>query len=136
MVVKLLFLKWIEIEGNPTSMIKLNNSNWAMWKSMIEDFLTIKDFLDSLEGEESRPKDISDLEWNKMNKKAIVYIRQWIDTFSHYHVANETNVYNLWKKLELVFEQKIVGNKIFLLKKLVNMKLKEGTLMTDHLNAF
>ena len=136
MVVKLLFLKWIEIEGNPTSMIKLNNSNWAMWKSMIEDFLTIKDFLDSLEGEESRPKDISDLEWNKMNKKAIVYIRQWIDTSSHYHVANETNVYNLWKKLELVFEQKIVGNKIFLLKKLVNMKLKEGTLMTDHLNAF
>ena len=103
---------------------------------MIEDFLTIKDLLDSLEGEESRPKDISDLEWNKMNKKAIVYIRQWIDTFSHYHVANETNVYNLWKKLELVFEQKIVGNKIFLLKKLVNMKLKEGTLMTDHLNAF
>ena len=51
-------------------------------------------------------------------------------------MANETNVYNLWKKLELVFEQKIVGNKIFLLKKLVNMKLKEGTLMTDHLNAF
>lgn len=35
-----------------------------------------------------------------------------------------------------MFEQKIVGNKIFLLKKLVNMKLKEGTLKTDHLNAF
>ena len=51
-------------------------------------------------------------------------------------MANKTNAYNLWKKLELVFEQKIDRNKIFLLKKLVNIKLKEGTLMTDHLNTF
>ena len=35
-----------------------------------------------------------------------------------------------------MFEQKTARNKIFLLKKLVNMKLKEGTLMTDHLNDF
>ena len=35
-----------------------------------------------------------------------------------------------------MFEQKITGNKIFLLKKLVNMKLKEGKLMINHLNAF
>ena len=71
-----------------------------------------------------------------MNKKAIAYISQWIDTSSCHHMANETNAYNLWKKLELVFEQKIDRNKIFLLKKLVNIKLKEGTLMTDHLNTF
>ena len=92
--------------------------------------------LDTLKGEEARPKDISDLEWNKINKKAIAYIRQWINTSSHHHVSNETNAYNLWKKLESVFEQKTTRNKIFLLKKLVNMKLKEGTLITNHMNAF
>ena len=46
-----------------------------MWKSMMEDFLTIKDLSDTFEGEEVKPKDIFDLEWNKMNKKAISYIR-------------------------------------------------------------
>ena len=76
------------IEGNSTSMIKLNNSNWAMWKSMMEDFLTIKYLSDTLESEEAKPKDISNLEWNKMNKKAIAYIRQWIDPSSHHHEAN------------------------------------------------
>ena len=76
-------------------MVKLNNSNWAMWKSMMVDFLTIKDLLDTLEGEEVKPKDISDLEWNKMNKKAIAYIRQWIDTTPCHHVAYKTNAYNL-----------------------------------------
>ena len=35
-----------------------------------------------------------------------------------------------------MFEQKIVRNNIFLLKKLVNMKLKEWPLMIDHLNVF
>ena len=73
---ELLFLKGMEIEGNSTSMIKLNNSNWAMWKSMMEDFLTIKDLSNTFEGKEARPKDISNLEWNKMNKKAIASIRQ------------------------------------------------------------
>ena len=91
----------------------------------MEDFLTIKDLSDTFNGEQARPKDISDLEWNKMNKKAIAYIRQWIDTSSRHHVANETNAHNLLKKLESVFEQKTIGNRIFLLKKLVNMKLKE-----------
>ena len=55
----------MEIEGKLTSIIKLNNSNWVMWKSMMEDFLTIKDLSDTLEGEEAKPKDISNLEWNK-----------------------------------------------------------------------
>ena len=66
-----------------------------MWKFMMEYFLTIKDFSDTLEGKEGKPKDISNLEWNKIKKKVIVYIRQWIETFSHPHVANETNAYNL-----------------------------------------
>ena len=85
----------MEIEGNSTSMTKLNNSNWAIWKSMMEDFFTIKDLSNNLEGEKAKPKDIFDLEWNKMNKKAIAYIRQWIDTSSHHHMENETNAYNL-----------------------------------------
>ena len=57
------------MEGNLTTMVKLNKSNWAMWMSMMENFLTIKDLSDILEGEKARPKDISDLEWNKMKKK-------------------------------------------------------------------
>ena len=61
-------------------MIKLNISNWVMWKSMMKDFLTIKDFSDTLKRKEAKPKDISNLKCNKMNKQAIVYIRRQIDT--------------------------------------------------------
>ena len=61
----------------------------------MKDFLTIKDLSYTLEGEETRLKDISNLEWNKMNKKTIVYIRKWIDTSSCHRVTKETNAYNL-----------------------------------------
>ena len=42
----------------------------------------MEDLSYTLEGEEARPKDISNLEWKNMNKKEIAYIRQQIDTTS------------------------------------------------------
>ena len=72
-----------------------------------------------------------------MNKKAITYIRQWIDKPSCNHVANKINSYDLMK-YELIFfflKKKSAMIKIFLLK-LINMKLKERTPMINHLNAF
>ena len=56
---ELLFLKEMEIERKSTSMIKLNNLNYATWKSMMKDFLTTKDFSNTLKGEEAKPEDIS-----------------------------------------------------------------------------
>lgn len=88
------------MEGSLTSMIKLNNPNWAMWKSLMENFVTIKDLSNILDGEEVKPKNISNLEWKKMYKKTNFYNRQWIGIASHHHMAIETNVYVLWKKLE------------------------------------
>ena len=61
----------------------------------MKDFLTINDVLNILKDEEAMPKDIIDLERKKINKKVIAYIRQWIDTSSCHHVANETNFYHL-----------------------------------------
>ena len=68
-----------------TSMVKLNNLNYAMWKTVMENFLT------TLICKEAKTKDISDLECKNMNKTTIAYIKQWIDATSHHHVENETN---------------------------------------------
>ena len=38
-------------------------------------FLIIKDLLDILEREKAKPKNISNLEWKKLNKKTIAYNR-------------------------------------------------------------
>ena len=65
------------MEGNLTTMVKLNKSNWAMWMSMMENFLTIKDLSDILEGKKTRPKDISDLEWNLIKLVSLIITGVW-----------------------------------------------------------
>ena len=82
-----------------------------MWKFMMEDFLTIKDLLDTLEGEEVRPKGIFDLENNKMDKKATTYIRQWIKTSSRHYVANETMPIISGKNWNQCLNKKLLGIK-------------------------
>ena len=42
----------------------------------------------------------------------------------------------LWKKLHDLYEKNTTSNKVFLMKKLYNLKMKEGALVVKHLNAF
>lgn len=69
-----------------------------------------------------------------MNRKAIAYIRQYVDDSIFNHVFDETDAKVLGKKMEKSFEQKSAMNKVFLIRKLVNMKLKDGSTVVDHLN--
>ena len=52
------------------------------------------------------------------------------------HVAKETDPHTLWKNLENMYETKNAQTKIFLMQKLMNLKLKEGQSIAEHLNDF
>ena len=52
------------------------------------------------------------------------------------HVAKETNPHTLWKNFENMYETKNAQAKIFLMRKLMNLKLKEGQSIAEHLNDF
>jgi gag-polypeptide of LTR copia-type len=54
----------------------------------------------------------------------------------YHHVASETNAHELWKKPESLYEQKTTANKAFFIRKLVNLKFREGTSVAEHLNEF
>lgn len=71
-----------------------------------------------------------------MHRKAIGYIRQWVDNSLFHHVYNETDAKALWDKVEKRNEQESAVNKAFLIRKLVNMKFKDESSVVDHLNEF
>ena len=80
----------------------------------------MEDLSYTLEGEEARPKDISNLEWKNMNKKEIAYIRQQIDT--HHAIAyvpNEKKMSMIYRRNWFLNKQKTIENNFFSLKKLV-----------------
>ena len=52
------------------------------------------------------------------------------------HIANDTNAYKLWKKLEAMYVRKNASSKTLLMKKLVKLELHDGNSMLVHLNEF
>jgi len=71
-----------------------------------------------------------------MNRKTVGFIRQWIDDSVFHHVAQETRADTLWKKLQDLYERKTPQNKALLVKRLVNLRYKEGSNMAEHLSEF
>ena len=51
-------------------------------------------------------------------------------------MSEEKTVDGLWKKLHDLYENNTASNKVFLMKKLYNLKMKEGASVAKHLNTF
>ena len=118
------------------TMVKLSASNYSIWKLMMEDVLYCKDLHNPIEGDSAKPSDMSNRVWEKLNRKIIGCIRQCIDVNVFHHVSQETNAEALWEKLRTLYERKTAQNKAFITRKLVNLKLKEGKSIAEHLSEF
>ncbi|MGV7994802.1 hypothetical protein PJP12_29450, partial [Mycobacterium kansasii] len=86
-------------------MISLNGSNWTLWKAKMEDLLYCKDPYSPILGISAKSKDMSDDDWKKMDRKAVGFIRQWLDDSVFHHVSTETSAAGLWLKLEGLYER-------------------------------
>ena len=71
-----------------------------------------------------------------MNRKAIGQIKQWIGDEVFHQVSHEMSTYELWTKLEEMYQAKTYRNKALLMRRLVNLKLQSGTLVVEHTNEF
>ena len=83
-----------------------------------------------------KPSSMINEEWNKLDRKAIATIRQYLAKNVYFNVSGEKTVEGLWKKLHDLYEKNTTSNKVFLMKKLYNLKMKEGASVAEHLNAF
>ena len=111
----------------------------------MEDMLFCKDLYDPLETvtnsdgsviKPSKPDKMDEKDWVKLKRKTLGTIRQWVDISIFNHVSQESDPYDLWKKLEGLYERKTAHNKASLIKRLVNLKLKGGKSVSEHLSDF
>ena len=70
-----------------SDMEKLNGTNFALWKAQMEDILILKDQYLPIEGAASKPSSMTDEEWNKLDRKAIATIRQYLANNVYFNVA-------------------------------------------------
>ncbi|CAL5356104.1 unnamed protein product [Camellia sinensis] len=95
-----------------------------------------KDLFDPIALKGVKPDGDKDGDWIKTNRKIVGQIRQWINHSVFHHVAQETDAYALWMKLEDMYQSKTARNKALIMRRLINLKLKNGVSVAEHTSEF
>lgn len=77
-----------------------------------------------------------DEEWKKLDRKAKSTIQFCVSDSVLLNVSGEATMKALWDKLGTLYQSKSLVNKLFLWKKLYNLRMKDRDLVTEHMNAF
>ncbi|VFQ59434.1 unnamed protein product [Cuscuta campestris] len=97
----------------------------------IEDLLVQKD-LDVVLGD--KPEKMSDADWASLDRKAMSVIRLSLTKNVAFNILKEKTAKGTMEALSNMYEKPSAANKVFLIRELVNTKMKEGTSVTEHIN--
>jgi len=114
---------------------KFNGQSFELWKLKMEDLLVDKDQWIMVDLG-TKPSGVSDEEWKKLDRRAKSIIRLCVSDLVLLNVSREATTKALWDKLGTLYQSKSLVNKLFLWKKLYNLRMKDGDSMTEHLNTF
>lgn len=84
----------------------------------------------------TKPTRVSDEEWKKLDWKAKSTIQLCVSDSVLLNVSGEATSKALLDKLGTLYQSKSLMNKLFLQKKLYNLRMKDGDSVTEHLNRF
>jgi hypothetical protein len=115
---------------------KFNGQNYQLWKMHMEDYLYQKDLFLPLSGVAKKPTAMKDEEWEILDRKALGMIWLSLAALVAFNISNEKTTKDLMDALAKLYEKPSSLNKVFLMKRLFNMKMSEGGSIADHLNEF
>ena len=109
-------------------------NNFGMWHCEVQDVLFQQELDVALE--ESRPEDVDEKDWARINRLACGTIRLCLSKELKYSFIRETSASKLWKEIEDKFMKKSTENKLYTRTKLYRFQYKPGTTMNDHITRF
>lgn len=113
------------------SITKLNGSNYQIWKFKLKLLLIKEDVWDVVKDELPENPDAA---WCKRDGKAMAWIGLLIEDNQLCHITNAETAKAAWNALKNCHEKATLTNKIYILKRLCRIQLKEGGNMEDHIN--
>ncbi|MCO5606979.1 hypothetical protein L7F22_061170 [Adiantum nelumboides] len=119
---------------NPFELKIFDGNGFNLWKKRIEGLLFLKDC--DLALEEDNPEDMSDVDWARLNKKAITYIKIVVIDGILVKLKDLATASAMWEKLRSAYENKTPINQVHLMCKLVNLQADESKRASEHLSTF
>jgi hypothetical protein len=114
---------------------KFNGKSFELWKLKMEYLLVYKYQWIAMDLG-TAPTGTSADGWKKLDRKAKITIRLCLSDSVLLNVSEEAIAKNLWDKLGKLYHSKSLVNKLFLKKKLYNLRMRDGDSVAEHFNAF
>ena len=108
-------------------------NNFGIWQCEVMDILIQHELDIALE---DKPEEMSDKDWDKINRQACGSIRLCLAKDQKYFVMREIKAKELWKMLADKYMTKSVENRLYLKKKLFRFQYHVGISMSKHLNDY
>ena len=83
-----------------------------------------------------QPEGMDNLDWKKLEAKAVATIRLYLADDVMYHIMDEESPVKVWLKLKSQYMSKSLTNKLYLKQKLYGLKMLEGLDLSQHINLF
>ena len=90
----------------------------------------------TIEWSTKKPTAMKDEEWEILDRKALGTIRLSVEASVAFNISKEKTTKGLMDALAKSYEKPSASNKVFLMRRLFNMKMSEGGSVADHLNEF
>ena len=90
------------------------------------DYLYQKDLYQPLQGEKGKPAEMDAEKWRVLDRKALATIRLNLQQHVTYNVAMAKTTEELMASLASLYEKPSASNKVYLMKKLFNLKMQPG----------
>lgn len=118
------------MEGSKISIVKLNNSNYAVWKFKAEMLLTREDTWKYIE--DQAPEPMTD-EWKGGDRKARATIALLVEDQQHALIRDTKTAKEAWENLQKHHQKTSLCSKVAVLKRICNKTYKDRDDMQNHL---
>ena len=90
----------------------------------------------ALPGLEKKPQDMSEDQWNEIDRKTMSVIKTHVTDKVLRNVLSEKNAKDMWNRLEEMYIGKFMSNKLNLEKQLFKLEMNERQDLNKHINLF
>ncbi|MCO5603832.1 hypothetical protein L7F22_057985 [Adiantum nelumboides] len=113
---------------------KFDGTNFTIWKQCMMDVFVNKGLAAPLK--DSKEGVYNDDQWEELDARARATIQLHLGESIFFTIMGKTTAFELWDSLCLTWDGKSASNKVFLMKKVMHLSMKEGSSVSSHLNEF
>ena len=112
---------------------KFNGTNFRFWYMQMEDYLYQKDLYLPLD---EKLQTMKDEEWKVLDRKTLGIVHLNLTRYIAFNAKDHDTTVGLIKAFFNMYEQSFAAHKVFLIKKLFNLKMPENDNFREYLKSF